>query len=708
MHNIKIAVIGKSSAGKSAFIKSFSSTSNYINSVGKGQTTRAYAEYLFLKNYDSEFPFVEARIATQSEFSENRVAQVLDKFKKEITDQKSHNVAWIKEQFKNKTYDARIKKFMLSTDDFFNIAEFIFIDNNIIKKSDVEYEKFKKDIFHLENEEAKQDLENEGDINENSLEKTLIKFYNDIYKIILDSIEEKFKESSEYVKENNISYFKFHVDEKMNYIFSLLLKVDEETKNSFTGIITKVRVSSGLNEKYKLCLENFDYDNITLIDTYGLDHSESIDREVLVERYNKIFNKDYPDVSTAFLVEALHTSASNEFKKAITTLYEVKPEIMTYIVGTYIDENEKELINNENWLWSEDKTVYAAPKLNGKVLQILEDKINLVATLLDQGITESMAVKRCEVMQKRFAPFCGDIGKSSGEIDYEKVNAISIRALFLSIVDKEHLGDGYIEIDKIINGISNPNILAQFSMVFINNVKIRFKQIYEMSANRTRWKIRENLEHYTLGFDGTTIDATWVRVLRDAFNQTFTKQVEISGNKIMLSDVLAMEGNSKIAFNEIIAMIHPYILKQKCIDDKKLNSWIREISCLKCAEGKAEINDCIWNMFITAAGLEMFGKRKNYSRVIDWLDKLHSFSAKDIVILKNAVANQFEQVINDYFIPLCRQRNAYVASKKIEQSKESYIVARQEIYSNYKESFDNNIEETYFYDNINTYLSHCN
>ncbi len=708
MHNIKIAVIGKSSAGKSAFIKSFSSRPNYINSVGKGQTTRAYAEYLFLKNYDSEFPFVEARIATQTEFSENRVAQVLDKFKKEITDQRSHNVVWIKEQLKNKTYDARIKNYMLSSDDFFNISEFIFVDEDIIYKTDLEYEKFKKDIFHIENEDVEQDLEKESDFNENSLEKTLIKFYNDIYRIIIDAIEEKFKEDIGYIKENNVSYFKFYVNEKMNYIFSLLLKVDEETKNSFTGIITKVRVSSGLNEKYKLCLENLDYDNITLIDTYGLDHSESIDREVLVERYNKIFNKDYTDVSTAFLVEALHTGASNEFKKAVTTLYEVKPEIMTYIVGTYIDENEKELINNQKWLWSEDKTEYEAPKLNGKVLKILEDKINLVATLLDQGITESMAEKRCEVMQKRFAPFCGDISKSTGEIDYEKINAISIRALFLSILDKEHLGDGYIEIDKIINGISNTNILAEFSIVFINNVKIRFKQIYDMSANRTRWKIRENLERYTLGFDGTTIDATWVRVLRDAFNQTFTKKVVISENKIMLSDVFKMEGNSQIAFNEIIALIHPYIFKQRCLDEKKLNSWVSEISCLKCAEDKSEVNDCIWSIFITNAGFEMFGKRNDYARVIDWLDALHSFSAKDMFILKDTVTNIFKQVIMDYFIPLCRQRNAYVASKKIEQSKESYIVTRQEIYRSYKELFDSDVDETYFYNNINTYLSRCN
>ncbi|WP_417203845.1 hypothetical protein [Acetoanaerobium sticklandii] len=693
MHNIKIAVIGKSSAGKSAFIRSFSSTPNYINSVGKGQTTRAYAEYLFLKNFDSEFPLVEARIATQSEFAENRVTQVLDKFKNEIPSQNNYDVNWIKEQFKIKIYDSRIKNFMLFTDDFFNIKEFLFIDENIVKKSDGEYDKLKKELLELETETS-----------EGTLEELLVNFYKKIYEILLGLIEEKFKENQIYVKENNISYFKFSVDEKKNELFSLLLKVDEMTKSSFTGIITKVRVSSKINSKYEGYLKNIEFDNITLIDTYGLDHSESIDRNMLVERYNKIFNKDYPDISTAFLVEALHTGASNEFKKAITTLYEVKPEIMTYIIGTYIDENEKELIDKDDWLFSEDKTLYDAPILNGKVLQILDEKINLEATLLDQGITESMAEKRCEVMQKRFAPFCGDISKSSGEIDYEKVNTISIKALFLSISDREHLGDGYIEINKIIDGICNSEVLKEFAEVFIDNAKIRFKQIYDLSASRTRWKIRENLEHYMLGFDGTTIEATWVRVFRDAFNQTFTKQISIYEKKLMLSEILEMEGNSKIAFDEMIATMYPYIFKRKCIEENKLDAYISVINCIGCANDKAELNDCVWNIFITAATFEMFGKRNDYQRVIDWLYALHEFSSKDVSCFVNTIGVLFKKVIEEQLIPLCRERNIYIASKKLKQSSEPYVIIKKEILNSYKKYFDNTIEDKYFFERINAHL----
>ncbi len=108
MPNFKIAVIGKSSAGKSAFIKSFSSTPEYINSVGRGQTTRAYAEYRFLRKYDDDFPSVVAEISTQTAFSDNRVAQVNDKFS-EINDYNAWGIDWIKSQFEDEIYEKRIK-----------------------------------------------------------------------------------------------------------------------------------------------------------------------------------------------------------------------------------------------------------------------------------------------------------------------------------------------------------------------------------------------------------------------------------------------------------------------------------------------------------------------------------------------------------------------------------------------------------------------
>lgn len=703
MPNFKIAVIGKSSAGKSAFIKSFSSTPEYINSVGRGQTTRAYAEYRFLRKYDDDFPSVVAEISTQTAFSDNRAAQVNDKFS-EINDYNAWGIDWIKSQFEDEIYEKRIKNIMLYSDDFFNIREFVFLDDGIVEKAEIQFEQFKLEI----SQQSDKSSDEEQNIKEEKGIRTtdcLTKFYKNIFDLIFKAVDDEYGENPIFVKENGISYFKFSVNDETKEIFSWLLKVDEGTMNSLTGIVSKVRVNCGLNEKYKECLSGLNIRSISFIDTYGLDHSESIDKKVLVERYNKIFNKDYPEISTVFLVEALHAGASNEFKKAITTLYEIKPEIMTYIVGTYIDENEQELLYKTDWLYSEDKTIHDAPRLNGKVQHILEENTNLLATLLDQGISASMAKKRCEVMQKRFAPFCGKLGRRTAVIDYEKANLVSVKALFSSIADKEHLGDGYIQIDKVKQGIYDTAMLDIFSAHFIENVKLRFKQIYELSASRTRWKIRENLEQYILGFDGTTLDATWKRAFRDAYNLTFTKQIKINGNKVMLSDVLKMEGNSKIAFDEVMATIYSYFLKRRCKREGEMAHYVSEIDCRECAERHSIYKDCIWNSFITAASYEAFKGRNRFVKVIDWLEDLHEFSNKDISDMNREISNQLKTVMQERLLPLCREHNMHVASKKVARSESVYADVKSEIYESYREEFDQDIDKTYFDSAVNMLLA---
>lgn len=705
-NNIKIAVIGKSSAGKSAFIKSFSSTPGYINSVGKGQTTRAYAEYRFLSNYDDSFPYVVAEISTQTMFSDNRVAQVTDKFR-EIHDYDLGGIDWIKSQFEDEIYEKRIKNTMLYSDDFFNIREFVFLDDGIVEKAEIQFEQFKQETLQQpgKNNDENDEENNTKEGREISLTDCLIKFYKSIYDLIIRALDAAYKENPIYVRENGILYFRFLVNDETRELFSWLLKVDEYTKKSLTGIVSKVKVNCGLNEKYKENLAELNIKSISLIDTYGLDHSESIDKRVLVERYNKIFNKDYPEISIAFLVEALHTGSSNEFKKSITTLYEVKPEIMTYIVGTYIDENENELIHRTDWLYSEDKTIYDAPRLNGKVQHILEENTDLLATLKDQDISASMAKKRCEIMQKRFAPFCGNLDSRATVIDYERVNVVSVKALFSSIIDKEHLGDGYIQIDKVMQGISDTAMLEVFSEHFIKNVILRFKQIYELSASRTRWKIRENLEQYILGFDGTTLDATWKRTFRDAFNLTFTKQIKINEKKVMLSDVFQIEGNSKVAFDEVIPAIYSFLLKRKCKKEQVVPCYINEIDCRECAEKNLVVGDCIWNTFMTAASYEAFKERKRFIKVIDWLEDLHKFSNKDFGVLCSEITNQLKSVMQEQLLLLCREHNMHVAGKKVARSESAYMEAKREVYESYREQFDHNIDKTYFDLTVNRILA---
>ncbi len=701
MLNVKIAVIGKSSAGKSAFIRSFSSMPEYINSVGRGQTTRAYAEYLFQCNFSSDIPIVDVKVMKRNEFSENRTIQVFDKIKKEINET-DIDINWLNEQFCDETFNEQIKDIMLFSDDFFNIKEFVFIDKSVTVQNILNcYEDL---IF-----KTKSIIEEKEKSEKYSLNELINEFYEDIYDIVIKAIDNKFENYSIFIKENNIRYFRFEVEEKYRDLFSLLLKVvknDDGSESSYTGIISKVRVTSKLNTSYAENISDAEISSITLIDTYGLDHSESIDKILLTERYNKIFNKDYPEITIAFLIESLRAGASNDFKSAIMTLYEVKPEIMTYIVGTYIDDNEMEIIQNVEWLFSEDKTLNSPPQLNGKVLQILEQKGGIKATLVRNGISKSMADKRCEIMQKRFAPFCGDETKWNGKIDYERLNNTSVRTLFLSIADKEHLGDGYIEIDKIINGINNELILHNFIEEFIKKVTSRFKKLYENTASRTRWKVRENLENYILGFDGSTIDATWVRAFRDAFYQVFSKEIKIDDKNMTLSDVWQMEGNSKIAFDELMNKLFPYAFKQGCKQGNILNLYFNELNCSKCCNEKINNDMCIWNLFINIAGLDLFKKRVNYELVLDWLNALHDFTSKRTDDFISKIEMILKRVMAEQMVYLCRERNIYIASKKINKFEGSYIEIKREVYEEYKRKFDSSIDIEFFNEQVNRQLSY--
>lgn len=707
MKYLKIAVIGRSSAGKSAFIKSFSSKPEYINSVGKGQTTRSYAEYLFIINYNDDYPYVEAEIATSKSFSEDRLEQVLDKFK-DKKDYKEGDIAWFKQQFDNEILKERMKKYLLHSNDFFNINEFQFLDQDIVDWSDKEFENLVLEILAIERKETDRCEDDKESDAKKKLEvgNILDSFFKKVYNYIIKRLIGYYKETKYLFIDNNTISFKFNIeDEETKQLFSWILKVDDITHNSLTGIISKVRVRSGMNEDYADILKKLGLSNISLIDTYGLDHSDNISEKNLVERYHKIFNKDYPDISIAFFVEALHTGASNEFKRAITTLYEIKPEIMTYVVGTHIDENEKELFEKEEWLFSEDKKQVSrddVPHLNGKVQDIVDDDTDFLAILLEQGISESMAKKRCDVMQRRFAPFCGDLDKITGEIDYKRGNNTSIKALFTSIIEKEHLGDAYIQIDKIGNTDSFCKIINKFSIKFIENVRLRFAEIYEDSASRTRWKIHENLEQYILGFNGTTIDATWLRVLRDAFNMTFTKQIQIDGKMQMLSDVLGIEGNSKVAFDELLATFSPYLLRRSCMKEDCINSFIDEIDCSECAKESKRVDGCIWSTFINAATYKAFKEREHYTRVTDWLNALHRFEHTDK--LNEEVAKQFEDIINKYFIPLCRLHNIRIASKKIKESHQSFVESKRKVFAHYKENFDTKVDQLVFYSKVNEFL----
>lgn len=652
---MKIAIVGASAAGKSAFIRSFSDSSGLINSVGDGQTTRCYTEYEFLMDGETRSE-VEARIVSRKEFGERRasraIKQLLEDYPASPTGTGIRE--WVRQELCEPVCEDSIKEILLHDKALFRIEEFVFLDEGIESHAGEEFERFQQGIMH-DGEECREGQEEEGEEKsgqEEWLFEELCGFYEKIYDLIINALKGSYHEAPFFSEGESDMRFYFPISEEKSKLLSRLLKVDEEG-NSLTGILSRVRVVSRLNEKYRDCIKrtNPDLESVTLIDTYGLDHGEVAGREVLEKRYDDMLNRDYPDISAVFFVARLTHSAPSDFREGLWTLYRTRPDIMAYVVGTHIDENLTGECDEEvkNWLYSGDKTKYRASHLQGKIWEELEGGKKLIASLYRKGVPETLARKRCEVMRRRFAPFCGVPDKQTGDIDYGLINTTSVMALFDSMALREYMGEGIISVAKIRNGISVQGIQEEFAERFIEEARSQFKELYIKTWSRTRRKVRENLESYIMGFNGSTVNATWGNAFRNAFWQVFS----LEGGRRMLSDALEMEEAEKVAFDEILNQAHEKMLHPACREGVgNYNAYY----CGPCGTEQRKVELCIWNSFMREAGFEEFRQWKRHSRIIDWLNALHAFLDDDGT-LKKEIAGKIKAVLEEWVIPQCEAHN---------------------------------------------------
>ncbi len=731
--DINIAVIGKSAAGKSAFIKSFSNFPDLINSEGTGQTTRSYAEYRFLVREENVIPQVNVKLMTKEEFVSVKCSQAFRKIKKMSQEQKI-SFEWLNEQYNDDSYKEEIDTIIIHADDFFNIDELSFLDNNVCveklndlynefvdilnsfytQDSSIKYNCFSKEaqknVLMIMNryyskeytqEYPEDDIESRE---ESAFENLLRVMYEEMYEIIISTIKKVYINTPILSEKNNILYFDFEISSEYSEILGLFLKVvkeeESEVKKSFTGIVSKVKIISRIADAYLEVLKHSDIRSIILVDTYGLDHDKILDDTVLKERYNRIFNVDYPDITTVFFIEALHQGASNDFINSIKVLYSQRPDIMTYIIGTYIDEHSPNILDkNREWLLSEDKYIDGVqiPELNGKAIDFIYKKVDILNTLKKNNVYPTLAKKRIEVMRKRFGVFCGKILEESEQRDlFKEINAITIGSIFNSIVDREHLGDGYIDINKILSTIDKSESIDKILRYMIGKITERFSYIYGVAGPRTKWRIRTNLEKYKLGFTGNTLDATWFRVFNDAYNESFTKQIKLDGKFTCLSDEFGCAGNEKIAFDELLNTYFPLLFARKCENGNNLSLWQHELSCIQCSEEKEFNPGCLWGIIINAIGKSEFNNRYRYDTVASWLCNMHNLKSKVNDQFYMKLKELFIENMKEKFVPLCREHNARIAGKRVKKEKNDYVNAKAKIIEEYITKYDNQVDKGEF------------
>lgn len=697
--NLVIAVIGKSAAGKSAFIKSFFRNPELISSEGRGQTTRTYLEYTFRVSKEEFDPYISAKFMSKSEFTDRRVEQVLENLENASYSVKTDGIIELQNKFmESLVYQDDVENIILHSKDFFDIDEFYFLENNLSEMYN-EYDEFKSCILNYLNYE-------QGEINSNYYYKTLVNnidksifdkngeyyklsellriWFDKVYDILMNKIKQNVLVNSFLLDDGIRNIARFTIEERTKDLLALFLRVVNEgkRKKSFTGLLNGIKIYTNICNDYYDAIHELEVEEAVLLDTFGLDHSSPEDSKNLTERYNRIFGIDYPNINTVFFIEAFHSGASTSFAQAINILYSQRPDIMTYIIGTHIDENE---ITNEDemWLCELEKKRDNIPSFNGNVMDVLYG-LRIVTTLMHSNISESMARTRCGVMQKRFAPFCGKLENLDSEhkLDFFRdMNIISIKTLFYSIVNEEHLGDRYINIDTIYNEVENLNWNAILH-IFVSNLTVGFKDVFNRTYSRTRGKLKKNLKNYILGFDGSTIDTTWYRVFKDAYIQTFSKQISVDNNsKYTISQGMGFDGNSRIAVDELINKLMYTIFRRYCnrFKERVVNY---EMNCSRCFKSEVEEIDCLWYLFIKAAGKEKF--TQDYTPVIDWLNNLHDFEVKGNDQFYLDLKTLFVKFLKEDFVRLCRSHNLKLIKRDLKSNKGTFkdAIEKVELYIN--------------------------
>lgn len=431
---IKAAVIGESASGKSEFIRSFSNHPGLIDSVGEGQTTRSYAEYDFVVTQEDKPLVAYVWLMSENEFVKRRVEQVNAQLLK-LDESKEACLDWLVEQIRE--YRDDINNIFLYATDFFDIREFDFLGENLVhdiysafesmcdfiksaqinnifiqppdwmnvinKKSDILKEHFDYSDKEDLNESKSQEV--------NFLEATYKKFFIFIYRNIYPAMS-KFldgKLGKEYYEKDHSLFFNITLNNKD--ILALFLKVvkdnNDKSRRSFSGMVLKIKISGAINTMYYEEIKDFGINNVLLVDTYGLDHEQYPDTRYLENRYQQIFNDDYPDLAAVLFVKKIQSSADTAFANELKSLYTVKPNLMTYVVGTHIDEQDANLLKDkQDWLLSNKKDS-DYPAFGGKVMELIYDNNTIANVLKRNNVPESLAKNRLEVMRSRFAPFCG-------------------------------------------------------------------------------------------------------------------------------------------------------------------------------------------------------------------------------------------------------------------------------------------------------------
>ncbi|MGL6186337.1 MAG: hypothetical protein ACRC1T_13300 [Clostridium chrysemydis] len=540
-NELSFLLLGKSGNGKSSFIKTFLKHSDLIVSTGEGRTTRGNCEYNIYYDNNGNFSKSEIKIKflKRDEFINLRVKQ------SELLINELRN--------KGEIEVSNLWGSLCEIDAFFDVAEF---GSEITGKiSDIF-----KDIF-LEN--------NEKNIKGDVLEKFVKdndRLNGDKKSVLNDIIEEFYGKMYDKLMEGNLLKDKTillddNMSEKdMEFIELCLKKVKKDDFDiTYTGIVSKVEVNDRICDEYVDLFENLKINKITFIDTYGLDHKSDDDKEEVKKRLKDLLYITYPKIKNILYVRKLNSDSPEDLEYYLPTLYEIDSNIILNVIFTEADKNDtfnKDYEENKNIdlmkimnSGSGNSAVkyFCSPK---KIARYSSAEHPLKESIYKVVKSDTFARSLFDSIANRLTPYCASENAKVFE-DFFENNYLKIELLFKSIINKDHIGNGIINVKNVEENLYNNKDTEQSE--FFKTIDNLLRKMFEIASmewtngnyHRGHWKTKkkniECIQQQILGYCGANNDL-WRDQFKFAYNEVFSKMDENDFNVLFLENKNSSQG----------------------------------------------------------------------------------------------------------------------------------------------------------------------
>ena len=594
---ISAILIGKSGAGKSAFAKTFMKNASMFETTGQTRTTRSTIKYnigLYCKK-----PYIRIRFFNKEEFIAFRLKRCYEILNASYADNMVADDMSVDNMAMNKSDNQSLHTFSsysleaselsecaFANDSFFDYRELSYLDSTIRDKIQEAF----KTIFgicesgklpqafprerYLEIQKkirliGGQGIQDDGDgnpKNEYTLDDMVSLMFEMIYDLTFPAIRQAYDVPKN--KKNEITLVEWKEPEKRNLV-NYSLKVHEG--KSLTGFVKEVTISDRVCDEYVGCFMDNDLSQLAFLDTYGLDHMAQVTADSLKQRLWELSSEN-ADVNFIFYIRKLGTDAPSDLESFIPAIYAANPHFRVYAIFTGIDENQ--MLKNKKGeiiqLLELNKTQcipavkYFVERDNG----LARTPHPIYAALLKSGVSKALSENIHQCMRDNLVAYC-----ASEEIDvrnnYLINNIFHVGKLIHSLVNKDFLGDGFIDIihvERCFKAAAQPSAVKSKLMELLKKMFVEASiKWYGGTYGTGNWRTQQanisRLQNGRLGYSGTH-NHEWNAAFFSSYNKVFSKLSEDDFNLLFstgegLNDAIAIQQLMN-GFGKVFLRCHKY------------------------------------------------------------------------------------------------------------------------------------------------------